>query len=47
MSSVLLLATTLLPFAAEEPHWLTNYQEALRTARTTGKPIFVVFRCEH
>jgi hypothetical protein len=44
MASVLLLLT-LLP-AADEPHWLTSYEEARRVARATGKPIFVVFRCE-
>lgn len=25
--------------------WLTDYQEALQVARTTGKPLMVVFRC--
>ena len=25
--------------------WLTDYQEALRVARTTSKPLMVVFRC--
>ena len=27
-------------------NWLGNYQEALRVARETGKPIFLEFRCE-
>lgn len=27
-------------------HWLGDYREALRTARQTGKPIFLEFRCE-
>jgi hypothetical protein len=27
--------------------WLTSYAEARATARLLGKPIFVVFRCEH
>ena len=26
--------------------WLGDYQEALKVARETGKPIFVEFRCE-
>jgi len=26
--------------------WLGDYQEALRQARATRKPIFVEFRCE-
>lgn len=29
-----------------EPTWLTNYAAAQQTARQTGKPLFVVFRCE-
>lgn len=29
------------------PRWLTDYGEALKVARSTGKPLFVVFRCEH
>ena len=27
-------------------NWLGSYQEALRQAKETGKPIFVEFRCE-
>jgi hypothetical protein len=27
-------------------NWLGDYQEALKAARETGKPIFVEFRCE-
>lgn len=26
--------------------WLDNYQEALKEAKKTGKPIFLEFRCE-
>lgn len=26
--------------------WLGDYQEALREAKKTGKPIFLEFRCE-
>ena len=29
------------------PHWLTDFEQARRAARESGKPIFVVFRCEH
>ncbi len=25
--------------------WLTDYKQARETARRTGKPLFVVFRC--
>jgi hypothetical protein len=31
----------------EATPWLTDYQQALHVARTSGKPLFVVFRCEH
>jgi hypothetical protein len=39
----------LLPAGAEPPapRWLTDYGQALELARATGKPLFVVFRCEH
>jgi hypothetical protein len=30
-----------------EWRWLGDYEEARREARASGKPIFVVFRCEH
>jgi len=26
--------------------WLDNYQEALKLAKATGKPIFLEYRCE-
>ncbi len=26
--------------------WLDNYQEAVKVARATGKPIFLEYRCE-
>lgn len=29
------------------PHWLGDWEEGRRAARTENKPIFVVFRCEH
>ena len=27
-------------------HWVFDYQEGKRLSRETGKPMFVVFRCE-
>ena len=27
-------------------HWVYRYEEGKRLARETGKPLFVVFRCE-
>jgi hypothetical protein len=29
------------------PHWFTDFAAAQRDAKKTGKPLFVVFRCEH
>ncbi len=29
------------------PRWLSDYAQALELARAEGKPLFVVFRCEH
>jgi hypothetical protein len=26
--------------------WLSNYEEGKKQARQTGKPLFIVFRCE-
>ena len=31
---------------ADEIVWLDNYQDALKEARATGKPIFLEYRCE-
>jgi hypothetical protein len=31
---------------AAENGWLRDYQQGLAEARRTGKPLFVVFRCE-
>jgi len=31
--------------AAKKFGWLSNYQEGLATAKKTGKPIMLVFRC--
>ncbi len=33
--------------AAEAPRWLKDWEQAKKAAGTSGKPIFVVFRCEH
>jgi hypothetical protein len=45
----LLAALFASPLAADEarPRWLTDYEQARKAARDSGKPIFVVFRCEH
>jgi hypothetical protein len=29
------------------PRWLSDWEEARKAARASGKPLFVVFRCEH
>jgi hypothetical protein len=29
------------------PHWFADFAEAQQQAKKTGKPLFVVFRCEH
>jgi hypothetical protein len=48
--SVLLLATAAAPAqtgkAAAKFGWHTDYDAAKAEARRTGKPIFLVFRCE-
>ncbi len=45
-----LLALAALPLAAQQDDdsltWLDSYQEALREAKATGKPIFLEYRCE-
>lgn len=30
----------------EESVWLASFEEGQRAARASGKPLFVVFRCE-
>jgi hypothetical protein len=30
-----------------EPRWLSDWEEGRKAARASGKPLFVVFRCEH
>ncbi len=36
-------------WAVEEtqPRWLSDWEEARKAAQASGKPLFVVFRCEH
>lgn len=41
-----MLAAPGLRAADEGIQWLDNYQEALREAKRTQKPIFLEFRCE-
>ncbi len=33
--------------AGPAPQWLHDLTEARAAARASGKPLFVVFRCEH
>jgi hypothetical protein len=32
---------------AAEPRWLNDWEEGRKAARASGKPLFVVFRCQH
>lgn len=32
---------------ASEPRWLSDWEQGRKAARASGKPVFVVFRCEH
>jgi hypothetical protein len=43
-----LLALGLTAPAADDkgPSWITDYDQARTVARASGKPIFLVFRCE-
>ncbi len=41
-----LAAAGMLAAQDEGLDWLDNYQEALKQARATGKPIFLEYRCE-
>jgi hypothetical protein len=31
----------------QPPRWLSDLDEARQQAKATGRPLFVVFRCEH
>jgi hypothetical protein len=44
--AVLALCGVAAAVAQEGIGWIDNYQEALKRARATGKPIFLEFRCE-
>ena len=44
--SFFLLAYSGAPRGDDAIRWLDNYQEALREARKTLRPIFLEFRCE-
>jgi hypothetical protein len=35
------------PKRADEARWLSEWEEGRKAARRSGKPIFVVFRCEN
>ena len=44
-----LLAALILTFgsalSAQEIEWITDYHEGLELAKTSGKPIFLTYRC--
>ena len=53
--AIVLLLPSAQPFGAQEVktipvtgniHWIYSYAEGQKLARETGKPIWVVFRCE-
>jgi hypothetical protein len=44
--ALLLLAQSPAPAQARKSGWHTSYAAAKAEARKTGKPIFLVFRCE-
>jgi hypothetical protein len=48
MYACLIAAFLALPSASKDasPVWQTDYTAARATARKSGKPLFVVFRCE-
>jgi len=31
----------------DQTNWLTDYEQARKVARATGKPLFIVSRCQH
>jgi hypothetical protein len=33
--------------ATASPRWLSSWEEGCKAARASGRPLFVVFRCEH
>jgi hypothetical protein len=44
--ALLLFSTAQTPAQARKSGWHTSYAAAKAEARKTGKPIFLVFRCE-
>lgn len=48
MRTALLTLVLLLPACSAQNviNWLSDYQEARKIAKQTGKPIFLEFRCE-
>ncbi len=42
----LFLLAAAMPVQDDGFYWLSNYADALKEARRTGKPIFLEFRCE-
>jgi len=46
-SGIALQAADIVPQAVDgKIHWVYTYEEGQKLARETGKPLFVVFRCE-
>ncbi len=41
------LSTSVVSSPPEAPRWLSDWEEGRKEARTSGKPLFVVFRCQH
>ncbi len=31
----------------DAPRWLSDWEQGRKAARDSGKPLFVVFRCQH
>jgi hypothetical protein len=45
--ALFLLLTGAVAWAQDDSiYWLGNFQEALKVAKQTGKPIFLEYRCE-
>jgi hypothetical protein len=41
------LCDSVVSFSSDAPHWLSDWEEGGKAARASGKPLFVVFRCQH
>jgi hypothetical protein len=47
LSLLFVIFVSLLPAQeVDSVDWLDNYQEAVKVAKATGKPIFLEYRCE-